>query len=347
MAMPNRPSAPWYIVVADDHGHEWAPLMRTSDEPVPVQYARFGGSTTLLQRALRRATRIAPASQVMVTVLEEYRDLWEPSLWFVRPEHRFVCEGRAESTLTAAAAVLKIAADSPSNVVVIAPGRVHVRQEAVLAVALDNALATLPSVREGALTLAMIDAEDGIDEDYLLLERSSFCPGLRVMGVARRPNTWVAHHLRQQGALIASGIMIGYAGVFAAHVSRQWPGLTRQLNKAATTAAAASTECELSMRLNRSMPRPTLSSLRWHTPTLKQRAFCVEGCGWSGLRSARAVARTHDYHSTLTKMRSQVGLASELLGIPDVATVLSELTLVEGCRQHESSDQSNVLEEGI
>jgi hypothetical protein len=83
-------------------------------------------------------TSVSPASQVMVTVLEEYREFWEPSLWFVRPEHRFVCEGRAESTLTASAAVLKIADASPSNVVIIAPARVHVLRESILAAALED-----------------------------------------------------------------------------------------------------------------------------------------------------------------------------------------------------------------
>lgn len=329
MATSSRFSAPWYIVVADDHGHEWAAPMTTVEEPAPVQYARFGGSTTLLQRALGRATRVAPASQVMVTLLDEYREFWEPSVWFVRPEHRFVCEGRAESSLTAAAAVLKVAADSPSNVVVIAPGRVHVLRESVLAAALDNALSALPSVREGALTLAMIDAEDGVDEDYLVLDRSRFRNGLRVLGVARRPNTWVAHHLRRQGALIASGIMIGYAGVFAAHISRQWPGITRQLDQATRTATAASAECELSMSLNRAMPKLTLASLRWHAPTLKQRALGVEGCGWSGLRSARAVARTHDYLSALTTIRDATDPASDL-AVPSLATSPVSLSPSQG-----------------
>jgi hypothetical protein len=239
----------------------------------------------------------------MVTVLEEYREFWEPSTWFVRPDHRFICESRAESTLTAATAVLKIAGNSPSNVVVILPGCVQVRRECVLESALGDAIAALSLVPEGVLTLAMIDPEHGVDEDYLVLDRSACCIGQQVLGVARRPNTWVAHLLRQQGALIASGIVIGYAGALAAHVSRQWPGLTRQLNDAATTATAASAECELSTRISCRGLRPALASLRWHAPTLKQRALTVAGCGWNGLRSARAVARAHDYAAAVAKIR--------------------------------------------
>jgi mannose-1-phosphate guanylyltransferase len=310
MTKTSRQSSPWCVVIADDHGHDWAPVLNTNEGPSPVQYARFGGSTTLLQRALARATRVAPASQVMVTVLEEYRELWEPSLWFVRPEHRFVCEGRVESTLTASAAVLKIADTSPSNVVIIAPARVHVLRESVLAAALDRALCALPSMPEGVLTFAMIDEECGVDEDYLVLDRPSVRSAALVLGVARRPNSWVANHLRLQGAMIASGIMIGYAGVFAAHISRQWPGLTRKLNQAVHTATSVSEECEISSRLSSRIPRMTLASLRWHAPTLKQRALCVDGCGWNGLRSARAVARTHDYLANVERIRSFRGFAA-------------------------------------
>jgi mannose-1-phosphate guanylyltransferase len=307
MTKTSRQSSPWCLVIADDHGHEWAPVLDTHEGPSPVQYARLGGSTTLLQRALARATRVSPASQVMVTVLGEYREFWEPSLWFVRPEHRFVCEGRAESTLTASAAVLKIADASPSNVVIIAPARVHVLRESILAAALERALCALPSIPEGVLTLAMIDDACAVDEDYLVLDRPSIRSAALVLGVARRPNDWVANHLRLQGAMIASGVMIGYAGVFAAHISRQWPGLARMLNQAAHTATAVSAECEISSRLSSRISRPTLASLRWQAPTLRQRALCVDGCGWSGLRSARAVARTHDYLARLERIHSSRG----------------------------------------
>src|SRR5580704_12785768 len=119
----------WCIVVADDHGPEWAPMVADGKKHSPVQYSGFGGSATLLQRALHRATRVAPASQILLTALEEYREYWEPNAWFLRPEHRFVCDNRAASLLTGAAALLSIAAKSPSSVVTVLPARCHVLQE--------------------------------------------------------------------------------------------------------------------------------------------------------------------------------------------------------------------------
>jgi hypothetical protein len=83
----------------------------------PVQYCGFGEPTTLLQRAVHRA------KQIVVTVSEENRERWEPALWFIRPEHRFVSDSRMTAPLTTVAALLSTAADSFANVVTILPAR--------------------------------------------------------------------------------------------------------------------------------------------------------------------------------------------------------------------------------
>jgi hypothetical protein len=292
--------ARWCVVVADDHGPEWAPAVdggtSTHDgRQAPVQYSRLGESCTLLQRAMHRAARIAPASQVMVTALDEYREHWEPALWFVRPENRFVCENRAASLLTGAAALLSVAQSSPSNVVTILPARCFASQGWILDMALDRARSLLPGIREGAVTLGMVDIDEAVDEDYLVASRADAGGGLMVQGYARRPAAWVARRLKQQGALVASGIMVGYAGVFAAHVSRCWPGLTLALMQLTHAAAAARVECEVPLSLQRGVPNPVLRSLRWSPPAFAQRALRVGGAGWSGLKSPRAVARITEY----------------------------------------------------
>jgi mannose-1-phosphate guanylyltransferase len=287
----------WCIVVADDHGPEWAPTMQLGEIPSPVQYSRLGGSSTLLQRAMRRAATMAPPSQVMITALDEYREYWEPSVWYVRPENRFVSENRATSFLTGAAALLSIAQLSPSNVVTILPARCYVAQEWILRAALERALSILPDVREGVVTLGMVDIDEGIDEDYLAVARARIGAGFRVLGFARRPASWTARLLVMQGAMIASGITIGYAGAFAAHISKHWPGLTQALTRLSAAAAAAGAECEVPLDLQRGMPRPSMKSLRWNPPMFPQRAIPVMGSSWSGLRTQRAVERVTTYSS--------------------------------------------------
>jgi mannose-1-phosphate guanylyltransferase len=291
------PKTHWCIVVADDHGPEWAPTANVEDSPAPAQYSRLGERSTLLQRALNRAALVAPAARVMITALEEYRQYWEPALWCVRPQNRFVCGNRAASLLTGAAALLSITTASPSNVVTILPARCYVAREDVLRLAINHALSMLPRVSEGVATLGMVDMFEGIDEDYLVSARGKAGPGLAVEGFAHRPTAWVARRLRHQGAMVASGIMVGYAGAFAAHISKHWPGLTLKLTQLVAGACAAGEECEVPMGLQAGVPKHVLRSLRWNPPSFPQRAFCVRGCGWSSLKSAQAVERVSTWIS--------------------------------------------------
>ena len=83
----------------------------------------------------------------------------------------------------------------------------------------------------------MIEIEDGVDEDYLIPFETTVSLGQAVQAMARRPAEWIARHLRQHGAMIASGILTGYARVFATHACRYWPGLTQKLAKFTRVAA--------------------------------------------------------------------------------------------------------------
>jgi hypothetical protein len=303
------PKSRWCIVVADEHGPDWA--IGVEPTPAPAQYCRLGERATPLQRSLHRALAIAPASQVSITAFEEYRDLWEPAAWFVRPERRFVCDNRAASRLSMAAAILAVAARSPLGVITILPARCYVGHEAILRRALESALFELPGIQEGAVTLGMVDLEEGADEDYLVVSRAQSGRGLKVDGFARRPVPWVARHLAQHGALVASGILIGYAGAFAEHISRNWwPGISNKLMRIVSAATAAGEECEISSSLNRGVPPAVLHSLRWHPPAFPQRVFGVRGSGWSGLRSPRSVARMVEFVSR--------PVAAEMVGLPEI-----------------------------
>jgi hypothetical protein len=279
---------PWCIVVADDHGPEYVPSMAGNAKKSPVQYCGFGGPTTLLQRALHRAKQIAPTAQIIVTVREENRAHWEPALWFIHPERRFVSDTRLTSSLTTAAALLSIAADSVSHVVTILPARCYVADEWILSAALHRLRAMLPRIPEGVGTLGMIDIDDGIDEDYLVPCGTKMGPVVAVQGIARQPAAWVARYLRQHGAMVASGILMGYAGRFAAHICKHRPTIMKALAGAQCEAVG---ERRLSVDGCRDVPKSVLRSLRWWPPTFPQQAFPVYRCGWKGLRTVRAVAR--------------------------------------------------------
>jgi hypothetical protein len=193
------------------------------------------------------------------------------------------------SALTTAAALLSIAADSASNIVTILPARCYVENEWILSAAIDTLRKMLPRIPEGVGTLGMIDIDCAIDEDYLVPSAAGAGPGLAVLGMAHCPVGWAAQHLRQQGAMVASGILTGYAGVFAAHIYRRWPELAGALNK--LTAAATRGENQLFANAHHAVPRSVLRPLKWWPPMFPQRALRVLRCGWRGLHTARAVSR--------------------------------------------------------
>jgi mannose-1-phosphate guanylyltransferase len=306
----------WCIVVADDHGPEFVPSTTGVARTSPVQYCGFGDPATLLQKAMHRALRIAHHSQIAVTVREDNRARWESALGFLRPEHRFVSDTRMTSSLTTAAALLAVAADSASNVVTILPTRCYVGDERILSSAIDQLGTVLPGVPEGAATLGMVEIDDGVDEDYLVPCEANEGPGLAVLGMARRPVGWVAQHLRQHGAMVASGILTGYAGVFAEHIHNRRPALAKALSD--FKAAAVGGENRLHADMCRNVPRSVLQPLRWSPPLFPQRALRVLRCGWRGLHTARAVSRisascavtTDSVPQFLPKVEYQPGQAS-------------------------------------
>jgi hypothetical protein len=54
------------------------------------------------------------------------------------------------------------------------------------------------------------------------------------------------------------------------------------------------------MGLQREVPNAVLRSLRWNPPGFSQRVALVQGCGWSSLKTPRAVERLSSFQSVPT-----------------------------------------------
>jgi hypothetical protein len=297
MSHPTRSSgSPWAIVIADDHGAESVLPQSCAGQATPVQYSALNGKRTLFQDAVQRAMRVAPASQVIVTALDAYRHYWEPALWFIRPEHRFISTAPAMSWITTAAAILAIAYQSPDSVVTLLPGRCFVSHESVLSAAIDRAISLLPAVPEAAISLGMQDLDCGIDEDYLVPrkgEREILQP---LLGVARCPVPWIAHYLRAEGALVASRITCSSARTLASHICLVWPGLASRLLEQIQASTPQPADGGIRVQVPLTLSRAAmLRSRQWYPPALPQRALRVRACGWSGLRTGRAVAHVRSF----------------------------------------------------
>ncbi len=287
-----RPQTPprWCIVVADAAAPDWMVSEVTDPRSAPVQYCGLGEPTTMLQKALQRARRIAHATRILVTAAEVHRSHWESALWFIPTEHRFLSESPGWSSLTTAAAVLSIAARTPSASVTILPARCYVADEWTLTVALHTALSKLPFVADGVVTLGIAGGASEVDEDYLMVDdQTDGRPIVPVSVTARRPIDWVAHHLVGRGALVASGIYVGHADVLAALLYKYWPKLTRQLLRHVAHSFAPGVENHLPPTLVQEALQAAPQSFWKHPPWMPLCALRVAHCGWSSLRSGRAI----------------------------------------------------------
>jgi mannose-1-phosphate guanylyltransferase len=279
----------WCIVVADAAGPEWPVSEDINARTAPVQYCGLGEPTTMLQKALHRAVRISHPARVMVTAAEVHRLHWQPALWFTRAEHRFLSESPGGSLLTAAAAVLSIAARTPTALITILPARCYVADEWTLTLALHRALSEWRFLSVGILTLGIVGF--GIDEDYLLLRARDDRPTVAVASVAQRPLEWIARDIVRQGAVVASGIYIASATTLASLFYKYWPTLTHRILRHLKLSRAPGVENRIASAVPQEALRAASRPFRDRSPWLILRALRVADCGWSSLGSTQAIER--------------------------------------------------------
>jgi mannose-1-phosphate guanylyltransferase len=281
----------WCIVVADAAGPEW-PLHEDIGAPkAPVQFCGLGGPATMLQKALHRAGRIANAARVMVTADERHRSHWQPALWFMRAEQRFVSESPGWSLLTTAAAVLSIGARAPTALITILPARSYVADEWTLTVALHRVLSDRSFLADGIVTLGMVGAQSSVDEDYLVLSAPDGRPTVAVSVTAQSPTEWAARDLVRRGAVVASGIYIAQARVLVALLYRYWPMLTRKILRHLKHSGTAGVENRIPPSLAQEELRAASRPFWDRPPWMPVRALRVAPCGWSSLCSPQAIER--------------------------------------------------------
>lgn len=233
-----------------------------------------------LRQASLRARRVASPAHVLVSAREEDRSVWMGPLWFTQPANRFISDRGVPTSLSTAAALLSVAATSPSCLVTVLPDDFWVARESVLSDAIESVLSVLQRVPDTVATLGMSDTHPGTEEDYLIVGRGSAQMGTVILARANRPAPSVAKQLSEEGALVASGILLGQARAFAARINKYWPQLERTLTECVGSAAFPGAEYRLASDAYRRISRSVIASMRLFPPTFAMRAFRVRGSGW-------------------------------------------------------------------
>jgi mannose-1-phosphate guanylyltransferase len=233
-----------------------------------------------LRQASVRARKLASPATVLVSAREEDRSVWMGPLWFTQPANRFISDVGVPASLSTAAALLSVAATSPSCLVTILPTDFWVARESVLSDAIENVLSVLRRVPDTVATLGMSDTHPGSEEDYLVVGRGSTQTGAVILAKADRPAPSAAKQLSEEGALVASGIFLGQARAFAARFHKYWPQLVRELTECVGSVPFPGAEHPFSSDVYRRISRSVIGAMRLFLSTFATRAFRVRGSGW-------------------------------------------------------------------
>ena len=263
------------IVVANDkHSDRGTSLFQRASGSAAAVTMGF------LRLAARRARRLSSPANVIVSAQEGDRRTWEGPFWFTRATNRFISELGTPTSLSTAAAVLSIATKEPSCPIAILPSDFWVARESVLTEAIEKAFGRLQVMPESIATLGMIDSHPGSEEDYLVVGPRPAQKGAAIQARINRPERRLAKQLISEGAMVASGILLGYAQAFAARINKYWPHLTQELIHTLEKDPAAEVERKFSAFAYRQIPRLAMQSVRLSPPTFPARAFAVQGSGW-------------------------------------------------------------------
>jgi len=233
-----------------------------------------------LRLAARRARKLASPANVLVCAQEADRRTWEGPFWFTRPANRFISDPDTPSSLSTAGAVLSIATKDPSCLIAILPSDFWVARESVLTEAIEKAFRQMRIMPEIVATLGMIDTHREGHEDYLVVGPNNAQKGAVIQARVNRPESQLAKQLKAEGAMVASGILLGYAQAFAARINKYWPLLAEELVRNLESDSLADAEHRFSTDAYRRIPRSVLNSMRLSPPTFPMRAFRVQGSGW-------------------------------------------------------------------
>jgi mannose-1-phosphate guanylyltransferase len=315
----------WALVLAGGQGRRLQSLTTTrAGIAVPKQFCSLSGGCSLLCHALRRAETIAPAQRTCVVVAAGHRRWWQSMSQLIPESNIFVEPGNRGTAIAILLSLLLILRRDSAASVLLLPSDHFVRNEAVLAAAMAQAMKQARSL-EGSIVLLGLMPEDADPELGYILPGSHAGSGIReVVAAVEKPEArWAATALGR-GALWNSFI-------FAArgqHLLQLFKALIPEVVMDLTAAcqrleAGTSNSADLAM-LYRNLPTVDFSRDIVQRCPHRLRVVPVPACGWSDLGTPRRVAQVLRRERTVTAPAST---SMDLAGVLNLAAQDSRLGL--------------------
>lgn len=282
----------WAIVLAGGEGSRLRSLTTTSwGVAVPKQFCSLRGGTSLLLEALKRAEAVAPSEHICTVVSQQHRGWWDPALSAV-PKANVIVQPRNCGTANGILLpLLYIMARDPEARIVLLPSDHHVRDEPVLAAALQRAVQEL-STRCGQILLIGIhpEAEDP-DLGYIL-------PGARDGAVSKvdrfveKPHAPLARSLVKGGALWNAFIVAARARALLQIFIQRFPQVVIGMRDVVAQSQFTPDLSVAASDLYRNLPDIDFSREILQGIESVLRVLQVPRCGWSDLGTPKRLAET-------------------------------------------------------
>jgi mannose-1-phosphate guanylyltransferase len=289
MSTEPRSGQGWAIVAATAMDEQSPDSTASSELGAPAQYRTSPDlPASPLQKALHRATAIAPRRRIVAVVAAEHRRWWQGPLWFLPELNRIVQPQSFGSAFGVLAALLKILDCDPGAAVVLLPSTHRVRDEELLARWMRRA-GTLAALRPQHLFVLGIERDAAVAAGaYVVAGRDDSRGGFEVVELFDAPSIVPMQNPFERRVLWNSGIVSGAGTAFLELFKRRVPDLISHVTALAHRAARGH---ESSVDVSRFRESSSGLDFRRHVlrgQESRLRVLAVPQCGWSDLAASDA-----------------------------------------------------------
>jgi mannose-1-phosphate guanylyltransferase len=281
----------WALVLAAGEGSRLQALTTTaSGVVVPKQFCSLGNGSSLLHAALERARVVAPVERICAVVAKDHQRWWQ-ALPCTIPARNIVVQPRNRGTANGILLpLLQILHRDPDASLLVLPSDHYVRDERVLALSLQQALAQTDR-GAGRITLLGLTPESADPElGYIVPANNRSVDSCDVQAFVEKPSTAAARALIERGGLWNSFIFAVKGRTLLRAFEAQSPQIVRDMCgivRESSVAMAPSQELEA---LYEQLPTIDFSRDIIERCASQLEVVQVPSCGWSDLGTPWRVA---------------------------------------------------------
>ena len=281
----------WSLVLAAGDGSRLRSLTTAaSGLTVPKQFCSLYAGPSLLHEALRRAHAVTAEDRTCVIVAEQHRRWWDGALRRLPGENVIVQAHNRGTGLGILLPLLHVLARDPQARLVLLPSDHHVREEALLIRALEQALQQLERRDHETLLLGVSPEELDPDLGYIMPGCSDELGALRVERFVEKPSAAAAIELIRAGGLWNTFIIAATGRALLELFRRRFPEIVSILSAALDEDRRSGPAGEAVAELYERLPKVDFSEDILAEQVSHLRVLPVPPCGWSDLGTPKRVS---------------------------------------------------------